>query len=307
MNSLNPVIVAVSEGLSSRYNHDACRFFHGRGQTVKGLGYLNVDWFKPILLVTLYSSVVETEWQDFVKKLRQLGAEQVACCIVQYRNKRGAPIDILWGDLPEKVFAQEHDLQFLLSFGEKQNSGFFLDMEPGRRWLMQRADGLRVLNLFAYTCSFSVAAVKGGARTVMNVDMSKAALNVGRDNHRINSQEDKLKRDVQFLAYDIFRSWKKIVARGPYDIVVVDPPSRQIGSFIADKDYARVLRRIPSLVAEGGELLACLNAPELGEEFLTEIIGRELPNAVLVERLENRKDFPEVDDQRNLKMLHYRV
>jgi 23S rRNA (cytosine1962-C5)-methyltransferase len=141
----------------------------------------------------------------------------------------------------------------------------------------------------------------------MNVDMSKAALNVGRDNHRINHQEDKLKRDVQFLAYDIFRSWKKIIARGPYDIVVVDPPSRQIGSFIADKDYARVLRRIPSLMPAGGELLACLNAPELGESFLTQIVERELPDAELVSRLDNRNDFPEIDSQRNLKMLHYRV
>jgi 23S rRNA (cytosine1962-C5)-methyltransferase len=307
VNSLNPVITAVSEGLSSRFDHDACRFFHGRGQTVEGLNYLNVDWFKPVLLVTLYNSVIETEWHDFVDELKQLGTGRIACCIVQHRSKRGAPIDILWGDLPDKTFAVERDLHFSLSFGEKQNSGFFLDMAPGRRWLMERADGLRVLNLFAYTCSFSVAAIKGGAKTVMNVDMSKAALNVGRDNHKMNNQEGKLKRDVQFLAYDIFRSWKNIIARGPYDIVVLDPPSRQKGSFMADKDYARVLRRIPSLMAEGGELLACLNAPELSEDFLTQIIGRELPNAEFVERLQNREDFPEVDSQRNLKMLHYRI
>ena len=290
-----------------RFDGDACRFFHGRGQTVEGLNYLNVDWFKPVLLVTLYSDVIDSEWRDFVSQLTQLGAGRVVCCVVQYRHRRGAPIDILWGDLPEKIFAAEQGLDFSLSFGEKQNSGFFLDMAPGRQWLMERSEGLRVLNLFAYTCSFSVAAIKGGARTVMNVDMSKAALNVGRDNHRINHQEDKLKRDVQFLAYDIFRSWKKIIARGPYDIVVVDPPSRQIGSFIADKDYARVLRRIPSLMPAGGELLACLNAPELGESFLTQIVERELPDAELVSRLDNRKDFPEIDSQRNLKMLHYRV
>ncbi len=307
MNSLGPVLLAVSQGFSSIKGGDACRLFHGRGQTYEGLGYLNVDWFSPVLLVTLYSEVSPADWQGFVAELERLSPSAVACCIVQFRYKRGAPIEILWGDLPDINVALEQGLRFGLSFGQKQNIGFFLDMAPGREWLKRRATGLRILNLFAYTCSFSVAAIEGGAKTVMNVDMSKAALNVGKENHKLNDQEHRLRRDVQFLSYDIFRSWKKIVNSGPYDIIVIDPPSRQKGSFMADKDYARVLRRVPSLLVEGGDMLACLNAPDLTAGFLTEIIECELPNAVFIERLQNRGDLPEVDSQRNLKMLHYRV
>jgi 23S rRNA (cytosine1962-C5)-methyltransferase len=152
-----------------------------------------------------------------------------------------------------------------------------------------------------------VAAIAGGASTVLNVDMSKAALNVGRENHRINQQKKRLHQDVQFLSYDIFRSWKKIVQKGPYDVVVIDPPSRQKGSFIATKDYCRVVRRLPDLMPEGGDVLVCLNAPEMGVDFLFETMEQEVPEARFIRRLNNRSDMPESDNQRSLKMLHYQL
>ncbi|WP_200821336.1 class I SAM-dependent methyltransferase [Oceanicoccus sp. KOV_DT_Chl] len=204
-----------------------------------------------------------------------------------------------------KALAVEQGMTFELTLGGKQNIGFFLDMAPGREWLKQRSQGMKVLNLFSYTCSFSVAAIAGGAKTVVNADMSRAALNVGRHNHRLNGHEQQLRRDIEFLPYDIFRSWKKITSKGPYDIVIIDPPSRQKGSFIADTDYAKVLRRLPALLPHGGQVLACLNAPELSEHFLLELMAEECPLAKFVERLSNRADFPEKNPQRNLKMLHY--
>ncbi len=233
--------------------------------------------------------------------------DRVAVALVQRRHQRGAPTECLWGELPASLYAREQGLRFELAFGDKQNFGFFLDMAPGRQWLRQRCAGKRVLNLFAYTCSFSVAAIAGGARAVVNVDMSKAALAVGRDNHRCNGHEQQLRRDIQFLGYDIFRSWKRITQKGPYELVVIDPPSRQKGSFVADKDYARVIRRLPQLLAEGGEALICLNAPELGEDFLKQLVAQECPALVFQQRLANRSDFPEQDAQRSLKMLHYRL
>jgi len=90
-----------------------------------------------------------------------------------------------------------------------------------------------------------------------------------------------------------------------FDIVIVDPPSRQPGSFVADKDYARVLSRLPSVLAQGAELLLCVNAPALGEEWLKELVSEHLPGARFRGRLLNRCDFPELDASRNLKMLGY--
>lgn len=298
------IVDKISDGLSTYKHSGATRFFHGRGQLYEGLGDINVDWFSPVLLITLYSEPEATWWGDFKSQVSLFG-EDVGCILVQRRYLRGGPVEILMGEIPQQVLAIEHGLKYRLSFGDKQNIGFFMDMEPGRNWLSTLSDGKKVLNLFSYTCSFSVAAIASGAHSVVNVDMSSAALSVGRENHQINQHQKRLQRDIQFLSHDIFRSWKKIVSKGPYDIVIIDPPSRQRGSFIADKDYGRVLRRLESLLPKGGDILACLNAPELGEAFLTTLFAKESPSAKLVGRLQNRADFPEKDSQRSLKMLHY--
>ncbi len=90
-------------------------------------------------------------------------------------------------------------LRYQLELGKAQNTGLFLDMRHGRDWLRRHAAGKRVLNLFAYTCAFSVAALAGGAERVVNVDMQSRALSRGR--HRLNRRA--LER-VQFAALDIF-------------------------------------------------------------------------------------------------------
>ncbi len=303
---MNRVIEAIGHGLNTQKEAGATRLFHGRGQLYSGLGDINVDWFSPVLLITLYREPEYEAWRDIEQQLCAF-QNQVSCIAIQRRYLHGAPIDVLVGDLPAQCVASEQGLNYRLSLGDKQNIGFFMDMAPGRRWLKDASNGKKVLNLFSYTCSFSVAAIAGGAHSVINVDMSSAALNTGRENHLINHQQQRLQRDVQFLPHDIFRSWKKIVNKGPYDIVVIDPPSRQKGSFIADKDYGRVLRRLASLLPDGGDILACLNAPDMGEDFLKNLFENECPEAKFVGRLPNRTDFPEKNPQRSLKMLHYTV
>jgi 23S rRNA (cytosine1962-C5)-methyltransferase len=297
------VFDAINEGLQSP-GPEARRFFHGRGHCYEGLAFINVDWFPPVLLITLYEQPDNQPWQVFLEQLKSL-QPQLECAIVQHRYQPGAPITPLWGGLPDKHNAVENDLLFALQFGGKQNFGFFLDMAPGRAWLKEHAQAKKVLNLFAYTCAFSVAAIAGGAHSVVNVDMSGAALNVGRLNHRLNGHQQRLKRDVDFMPYNLFRSWGKVLRKGPYDIVVIDPPSRQKGSFMADKDYARVVRRLPELLTEQGQVLACLNAPELSESFLLDLFAEYCPQLVFVTRLENRSDMPEKYPQRSLKMLRF--
>jgi 23S rRNA (cytosine1962-C5)-methyltransferase len=300
------VLEHITEALAKNTEQDVCRLFHGRGQCYPGLGHVNVDWFSPVLLITLYQAVEPTEWQAFVEGLETIKGK-AETVLVQRRYEKGAPTECLWGVVPDQPVAREEDLRFLLDFGAKQNSGFFLDMAPGRQWLRQRSQDKRILNLFSYTCAFSIVAIAGGAKTVVNLDMSKAALAVGRRNHQLNGQQNKLPRDIDFMPHDLFRSWKRVIQKGPYDIVIIDPPSHQRGSFIASKDYQKITRRLPQLLAEGGEVLACLNAPEIPEEFIHALFAEHFPNASFVERLANREDFPEHNAQRNLKMLVYRL
>ena len=87
--------------------------------------------------------------------------------------------------------------------------------------------------------------------------------------------------------------------------IVIDPPSFQRGSFVAEKDYRKVIRRLPELTAEGGQVMACHNDPKLGTEFLKEIMLEECPDFSFVERLKNPEDFPEAEPEKGLKVLLY--
>jgi 23S rRNA (cytosine1962-C5)-methyltransferase len=79
----------------------------------------------------------------------------------------------------------------------------------------------------------------------------------------------------------------------------------QKGSFVAEKDYPRLLRRLPGLLAPGGRALLALNSPKLGSAFLHEAMAREAPELPFVERLANPPAFADMDAQRALKVLIY--
>ena len=138
---------------------------------------------------------------------------------------------------------------------------------------------------------------------MINVDMSDGALAIGKRNHQLNG----LGGGASFLPHDIFSSWGKITRGGPYDLVVLDPPSYQKGSFIAEKDYARVMRRLPDLVAPGGHALLCLNSPKLGVAFLQDTMREQAPGFHFLQRLPNPPAFADVSDERALKVLVYKA
>jgi 23S rRNA (cytosine1962-C5)-methyltransferase len=185
-----------------------------------------------------------------------------------------------------------------------QNVGLFLDMAPTREWLRGAAEDKRVLNLFAFTCSFSVAAVEGGARLVVNNDMSRPALDWGRRNHELNGHD---LRKVRMLPHNLFKSWSKIREPAPYDILIVDPPTNQRGSFNAEKQYGLVLKRLPELASPGATLVACLNSPFLNSDFLPGQMSRWCPQASLVEMMPVSADFPDRFPDRGLKIYRYRL
>ncbi|ACE84297.1 class I SAM-dependent methyltransferase [Cellvibrio japonicus] len=280
------------------------RLFHGRGRCFPGLEFVTLDYFSPVLLLTLYETPPAPDWVDRVASAARPLAPGVQALVVQHRYQVGAPSQVFWGDLPEPLYARRGRLCFHVHLARQQNAGFFLDMEPGRQWLEQQAINKRVLNLFAYTCAFSVVALAAGAEKVVNVDMSSAALNLGRANHQLNNLD---KRGAEFLAEDILKSWGRIKRRGPFDLVILDPPSYQKGSFIAQKDYAKLVRRLPELMPAGGLVLACLNAPELGDDFLKAVFAASCPEAKLLERLVPHTDFPDAQPERQLKLLVYQL
>ena len=270
------------------------RLLHGRGRCYVDYEDVTVDWFPPYVVVASFGDV---DRSGFAARLADLpGVEGV---VLQRRRGRTTQAHCVAGSVPEAFLVEEAGLRFEVRPFENQNIGFFLDMAPIREYVRPRVDGAKVLNLFAFTCAFSVVALAGGARHVVNNDMSKNALAWGRRNHEHNDQDV---RATTMLPYNVFKSWWKLKQLGPYDLIIVDPPSRQRGSFDAERDYASVLKRLPEMLAPGGRVLACLNSPFLPYRFLEEQTARRCPQLKVLERLKGAQEFEEQDEDRALKI-----
>jgi 23S rRNA (cytosine1962-C5)-methyltransferase len=285
---------------------DAQRIFHGRGGLYPGCESWTLDSYPPVWLLTCYRSASEQELAEIGQALSERWhaiAPQDSLTWV-YQNRGGPRVEtrVMTGAIPQPHVVNECGLAFRVHLERGQNHGLFLDMAAGRRRvheLVCARPGLSVLNLFSYTCAFSVRALVSGAGRVVNVDMSAGALAIGQVNHQLNG----VSAGASFMAHDVFKSWGKLTRSGPYDLVIVDPPSYQKGSFVAGKDYARVVRRLPSLVRPGGHALLCLNAPELPPTFLLDLVAHEAPGFRLIERVANPAVFADHAPDRALKVM----
>ncbi|TBO27869.1 SAM-dependent methyltransferase [Aquabacterium lacunae] len=287
---------------------EACRLFHGRGGRFAGSEHWTLDAYPPVFLLTSFAPVPEDEVAQVQQALSQRWAAiapgQPLNLVFQHRSDVRADTQVLCGHVPEPHVVEEAGARFKVHLPRGFNHGLFLDMAEGRRWVreaMAAQPGGRVLNLFAYTCAFSVAALQGGAHQVVNVDMASGALNIGKQNHQLNG----LTHGASFLPHDIFSSWGKITRSGPYQLLIADPPSYQKGSFVAEKDYARLMRRLADLVVPGGHALLCLNSPKLGPGFLQDLMAEHAPGFTFVQRLGNPASFADISAERALKVMLY--
>lgn len=289
---------------------DARRVFHGRGGLYPGCEHWALDAFPPVFVLTSFLPATDDALATIGAALTQrwlvLAPGQPLNWVYQCRAEGCTETRLMAGSVPEPHVVTEQGARFLVHVLKGQNHGLFLDMAEGRRWVREHVAGrtrFRVLNLFAYTCAFSVVALQAGAKQVVNVDMSHGAIAIGQQNHQLNG----LAGGANFLPHDIFSTWGKITRSGPYDLIIVDPPSYQKGSFVATKDYARLMRRLPDLLMPGGHALLCLNAPELGVAFLQDQMQELAPGLVWVERVANPAAFADVSADRSLKVLVYRA
>jgi 23S rRNA (cytosine1962-C5)-methyltransferase len=289
---------------------DAQRIFHGRGGLFPGCEHLALDAYPPVWLLTSFQPLGEEELAQVHTALEarwgELAPGEPLSWVYQCRFEGRSETRLMAGSVPEPHVVTEQGARYLVHLLRGQNHGLFLDMAEGRAWVRQYAaahPGLKVLNLFAYTCAFSVAALLGGARQVLNLDMSQSAIGTGQQNHALNGLQGR----ASFLAHDLFKTWGKITRGGPYGLIVVDPPSYQKGSFVASKDYVKLMRRLPDLLVPGGLVLICLNAPELGPEFLQQLMGEAAPELIFEQRLPNPPAFADAAPERALKVLVYRA
>lgn len=306
-----PALIDSLQNSTVSFGTDATRVFHGRGGMFKGCENVTLDWFPPVWVLTSYNvELSEGELLAFQRHLERSlyrANESIEPTerapelnfVYQFRASNVSRSTVVSGGVPDHHIVYENGMQFVVQLLKGQNQGIFLDMRNGREWVLSQAAGRKVLNLFAYTCGFSVAAMMGGAAEVVNVDMARGALKTGQRNHQLNN----VTSGARFLGHDIFKTWGKIHKLGPYGLIIVDPPSFQRNSFVAKTDYLKVIRRLPDNLLPNGLVLLCLNAPELDINWLKAQVEESAPDLEFIERLTNPASFPAEDQDRGLKVL----
>jgi len=277
------------------------RVFHGRGNYYEGFEFLTIDSIDDILNIAFYNEIEIKDEEELLELLKKfITNTRHNSIVLQRRYLSKSPAQIIYGSLDEDIFAVENKLKFKLDLLSYQNNGYFPDMKIGREFIEEISKDKNVLNLFSYTCGFSIAAARGEAKSVVNIDMSKGALTKGRTNHHIN---DIPTSNIKFLPYNILKSFSRIKKHSPYDIIIIDPPTFQKGSFEASKDYIKIIRKLDLIVSSKCTILACLNSPFLDEDFLISMIKENTNSFNFVKQLKNTDNFLSKDSHKALKNL----
>ena len=213
--------------------------------------------------------------------------------------------------VPEQWEFCEGALRF---FGRKDHGdsfGLFLDQRTQRQWVLNHAKAKRVLNLFSFTCGFSVAAAAGGASQVVSVDLSQPYLDWGRENFRLNDLDPEA---FEFWAWDGLDYLERARKKGlSFDIVVCDPPSFSRGKtktsqrrervFRIDKEYPALVDGCLRVLAPGGCLFFSTNHEKWTTRQWAERLKPLFPGPL--KTYTPGVDFPEAGEQAILKSFFY--
>jgi len=205
----------------------------------------------------------------------------------EHNDDRTSPVEgaCLYGDeTPRDVLVLEHGLKYVVRPEMGLDAGLYPDMRAIRAWLGPYWRGRRVLNTFAYTGAFSVAAAANGAARVETVDLSATAISRCQDNFRANE----LPVDAHgFWVEDTFSALDRFRRAGEvFDLIVLDPPSFARGPkgvWSVEKELSRVVAGCLRVLEPGGWILVATNQGSMSpREFQKHIqaaslkVGRRL-------------------------------
>jgi len=234
------------------------RLYHGRGE--KTYPFLTIDSIDDILFIQFYE-----KHDEFIEIFKKAPLKYKNIIIKRRYNNQTFAIR---GKIPKEAVAIENNIKFKLNF-LNQNIGYFGDTKHAREYIGKVSQNKKVLNLFSYTCGFSLYAKKNKAKFIANVDMNKSVLKTGQKNHAINNLNTK---NVAFLPYNILKAFNKLKKYALYDIIIIDPPTFQKGSFNANTDYLKIIKKLNKISNNQAILLACINSPYISKNDLINLV-----------------------------------
>lgn len=282
VNHVNPVHSKILSALDrrrdllARDDTNALRLFHDQADGIAGLV---IERFGPALIVQIHQGRFTPDLND-LKSAAELLSHQLGTKAVYLkhfvRDRAGVsdeesdqhrdPQPWIGEPLPEEFEIIENGLRFLIRPFDGFSVGLFLEHRDNRRLIRELSTGKRVLNLFAYTCGFSVAAAAGAAEHVASVDLSKKYLEWGKRNFSVNNLPIDSHKFYASDAMDFFKRAARQSQR--FDLAIVDPPTfsrqrRPERVFEIEKDLPELLSGTMSLLNPGGQLFFSTNCRTL--------------------------------------------
>ena len=185
---------------------------------------------------------------------------------------------LLRGEVPDRVDMVENGIHFLVDVKHGQKTGFFLDQKWNRAAMKPLCRDARVLDCFCHNGSFSLHAARYGAASVLGVDISEEALEVARENARLNGLDN-----VRFEAHNCFDLLRELDdARACFDLVILDPPAftkNKAAVQAAVRGYKEINLRGLKLVRPGGFLVTCSCSQHILPEMFQDIVNQAARDA----------------------------
>ena len=249
------------------------RAVYGESDFLPGLV---VDKYGDYLSLQLLSAGMDSRREQIVAALRvvfePLGI--IARNDVGVRKLEGLEeqVELLWGDMPERVEMTENDLAFQVSLREGQKTGGFLDQKQNHLLLREICAEQNVLDCFCYTGGWAIHAASFGAKSVLGLDISARAVGQASSNAKLN----KVSERVRFEECDAFERLRSLHQEGQrFGVIVMDPPAfvksrKNIAE--ATKGYLTVNRRALELLEPGGYLITCSCSYHMGREAFRDML-----------------------------------
>ncbi len=276
MNS-TPVTSLLEKALASRApiidpkNESAYRLFNG---FTEGCPDLIIDMYAATAVIYNYASNPE-DGASLVQEAQQFlttSMPGLRTILLKTRNssnqeeKRG---QIIFGtELDRKV--KEHGVWYSINLTLNRDASLYLDTRNLRTWLIENIKGKSLLNTFAYTGSFGVAALKGGASRVTQIDLDRDFLNIAKTSYSLNGFPI---QKGNFISRDFFEQVSNLKRNNTFfDCVIIDPPffsTTSKGRVDQEKESARLINKVRPLINDGGYLIAINNALYVsGNEYM---------------------------------------